>query len=227
VARLTKLDFVYVIPNCHNPAGVNLAEERKKELVELASKYDFYVIEDDPYRTIACGLGEPIKNYDREGRVIYVSTFSKVLAPGLRVGFFIANEEIAHKVSLMEQMDFSTSTVNQYVVARLLQQRVPQDRRRGLYEHYGRKMRVLMDELRDRGLTDFNEPKCGFFLLLDSHKGSRRVFEEAVKRGVSVVDAKPFFLRGGDTMLRLSVAVENEERIKEGVRRLKEAVEAA
>jgi len=227
VARLTKLDFVYVIPNCHNPAGVNLAEERKKELVELASKYDFYVIEDDPYRTIACGLGEPIKNYDREGRVIYVSTFSKVLAPGLRVGFFIANEEIAHKVSLMEQMDFSTSTVNQYVVARLLQQKVPQDRRGGLYEHYGRKMRVLMDELRDRGLIDFNEPKCGFFLLLDSHKSSRRVFEEAVKRSVSVVDAKPFFLRGGDTMLRLSVAVENEERIKEGVRRLKEAVEAA
>jgi Transcriptional regulators containing a DNA-binding HTH domain and an aminotransferase domain (MocR family) and their eukaryotic orthologs len=143
------------------------------------------------------------------------------------VGFFIANEEIARKVSLMEQMDFSTSTVNQYVVARLLQQKVPQDRRRGLHEHYGGKMRVLMDELRDRGLIDFNEPKCGFFLLLDSHKSSQRVFEEAVKRGVSVVDAKPFFLRGGDTMLRLSVAVENEERIKEGVRRLKEAVEAA
>ncbi|MGC9105165.1 MAG: PLP-dependent aminotransferase family protein [Thermoprotei archaeon] len=227
VVKLTKIDFVYVIPNCHNPAGVNLDEERKKYLVELASKYDFYVIEDDPYRTIACDLGEPIKNYDREGRVIYVTTFSKVIAPGLRVGFFIANEEIANKVALMEQMDFSTSTLNQYVVARLLETKVPQSRRRQLYEYYGRKMKVMKDELASRGLKDYNEPKCGFFLLLDTHKNSQRVFQEAVKRGVSVVDAKPFFLRGGDTMLRLSVAVETEEKIAEGVRRLKEGVDAA
>ena len=227
VVKLTKVDFVYVIPNCHNPAGVNLDEERKKQLVELASKYDFYIIEDDPYRTIACDLGEPIKNYDREGRVIYVTTFSKVIAPGLRVGFFVSNEEIAEKVSLMEQMDFSTSTLNQYVVAKLLEWRVPQDRRKGLYEHYGRKMKVMIDELRDRGLKDFNEPRCGFFLLLDSKKDAGKVFQEAVKRGVSVVNAKPFFLRGGETMLRLSVAVETEEKIKEGVRRLSEAIRAA
>ncbi len=227
VVKLTKIDFVYVIPNCHNPAGVNLDEERKKRLVELASEYDFYIIEDDPYRTIACGLGEPIKNYDKEGRVIYVSSFSKVIAPGLRVGFMIAREDIAEKISLMEQMDFSTSTLNQYVVAKLLEWRVPQERRKTLYEHYGRKMRVMIDELMDRGLRDFNEPKCGFFLLLDSKKNAERVFQEAVKRGVSVVNAKPFFLRGGETMLRLSVAVETEERIKEGVKRLSEAIKSA
>ncbi|QXJ33723.1 aminotransferase-like domain-containing protein [Saccharolobus shibatae] len=222
--KIVKIKLLYVIPNCHNPAGVNMSECKRKTLVELAEKYDFYIIEDDPYRPIAGEIPNPIKNYDNTGRVIYVSSFSKIIAPGLRVGFLIAKEDIAEKISLMEQLDFSTSTINQYVVARLLRKGIVTERSKELYEHYKSKMRVLVDSLIDKGLDKFNEPKCGFFLLLDVGRDSWNVFHKAVEKGLSFVPAKPFFLRGGDTMARLSVSVATKEEIIEGVRILNEVI---
>ena len=221
--KIVKIKLLYVIPNCHNPAGVNLCEERRKRLVELASKYDFYILEDDPYKPIAGKTPPPIKSFDKEGRVIYISSFSKIIAPGLRIGFILAREDIAQKIALIEQMDFSTSTINQYVVAKLIRKGVITSRMGFLANHYGRKMKVLIDSLNDHGFNNFNPPKCGFFLLLDLKKDSWKVFQEAVKLGLSFVPAKPFFLRGGDTMARLSISVASEEEIKEGVKRLKEA----
>ncbi|AAK43337.1 PLP-dependent aminotransferase family protein [Saccharolobus solfataricus] len=222
--KVVKIRLLYVIPNCHNPAGVNMSECRRKRLIELAEKYDFYIIEDDPYRPIAGETPQPIKNYDNNGRVIYVSSFSKIIAPGLRVGFLIAKEDIAEKISLMEQLDFSTSTINQYVVARLLRKGVVTERSKELYEHYKSKMKILVDSLVDKGLDKFNEPKCGFFLLLDVGKDSWNVFHKAVEKGLSFVPAKPFFLRGGDTMARLSVSVATKEEIIEGVKILNEVI---
>jgi len=221
--KIAKIKLLYVIPNCHNPAGVTLCEERRKRLVELAEKYDFYILEDDPYRPIAGETPKPIKYFDKSGRVIYISSFSKIIAPGLRIGFILANEEVAEKISLLEQMDFSTSTINQYVVLKLLKKGVVKDRMRYLYSHYSNKMKVLIDSLEDEGFKDFNKPSCGFFLLLDLKKDSWKVFYEAVKRGLSFVPAKPFFLRGGETMARLSISVSPEEKIKKGVKILKEA----
>ncbi|BCU69408.1 PLP-dependent aminotransferase family protein [Stygiolobus caldivivus] len=221
--KVVKIELLYVIPNCHNPAGVNLCEERRKKLVELANKYDFYILEDDPYKPIAGTTPRPIKSFDREGRVIYISSFSKIIAPGLRIGFVLAREDIAEKLALLEQMDFSTSTINQYVVAKLIRKGLISSRMESLSHHYGKKMKILMDSLIDYGFKDFNTPKCGFFLLLDLKKDSWDVFREAVKLGLSFVPAKPFFLRGGETMARLSISVANEGQIKEGVKRLRDA----
>ncbi|BFH72733.1 PLP-dependent aminotransferase family protein [Sulfurisphaera javensis] len=221
--KIINIKFLYVIPNCHNPAGVNLCEERRKRLVELAELHDFYILEDDPYRPIAGDVPKPIKYFDKFGRVIYISSFSKIIAPGLRVGFILANEEIAEKISLIEQLDFSTSTINQYVVSRLLRKGIVKERMNYLYNHYSNKMKILIESLQDVGFTDFNKPSCGFFLLLDLKKDSWKVFLEAVKMGLSFVPAKPFFLRGGDTMARLSISVASEEDIKKGVRILKSA----
>jgi DNA-binding transcriptional MocR family regulator len=223
ILKIVKIKLLYVIPNCHNPAGVNLSYDKRKELVELAEKYDFYILEDDPYKPISGTNLPPIKSLDMSGRAIYISSFSKVIAPGLRIGFILANKEIAEKISLLEQMDFSTSTINQYVVARLIRKGVVKERMSWLGSYYRNKMKVLVDSLNDAGFNDFNEPKCGFFLLLDLHKDSWRVFEESVKLGLSFVPAKPFFLRGGDTMARLSISVSSEDEIREGVRRLRKA----
>ncbi|BFI76135.1 PLP-dependent aminotransferase family protein [Sulfurisphaera ohwakuensis] len=223
VLKIVKIKLLYVIPNCHNPAGVNLCEDRRKRLVELADSYDFYILEDDPYKPIAGETPKPIKYFDKSGRVIYISSFSKIIAPGLRIGFILANEEIAEKISLIEQMDFSTSTINQYVVARLLKKGIVKNRMNYLYEHYVNKMKILTDSLLDTGFTDFNRPSCGFFLLLDLKKDSWKVFNEAIKMGLSFVPAKPFFLRGGDTMARLSISVATEDEIKKGVKILKSA----
>lgn len=223
--RNEKVSLIYVIPNCHNPAGINYSECKRKALVELAEKYNFYIIEDDPYRPIGGLLPTPIKNYDKEGRVIYVGSFSKIIAPGLRVGFIIAREDIAEKISLLEQLDFSTSTINQYVVSKLIEKGVVMERVKGLYEYYKDKMKTLIDELRNRGFNNFNEPKCGFFLLLDLKKDSWKVFKKAVEKGLSFVPAKPFFLKGGDTMARLSISIASKEEIIEGVKILRESVD--
>ncbi|BDC19563.1 PLP-dependent aminotransferase family protein [Acidianus sp. HS-5] len=223
--KIIKIKLLYVIPNCHNPAGVNLDEERRKYLAELAETYDFYILEDDPYRPIAGCVPKPIKYFDKSGRVIYISSFSKILAPGLRIGFILANKEIAEKISLLEQLDFSTSTVNQYVVSRLIRKGTVTRRMKELYEYYSKKMKILKDSLLDKGLTKFNDPKCGFFLLLDIEKDSWKVFNNAITLGLSFVPAKPFFLRGGDTMARLSITMSTDEEIKEGVNILKRAIQ--
>ncbi|WP_062111133.1 PLP-dependent aminotransferase family protein [Sulfolobus acidocaldarius] len=260
--KVGKIRLLYVIPNCHNPAGVTMCEERRKILVELADKYDFCILEDDPYKPIAGvtpmtiksldrngrviyissfskiiapGEDDPykpiagvtpmtIKSLDRNGRVIYISSFSKIIAPGLRVGFIVSSsEEVSNKISLIEQMDFSTSTINQFVIARLLKKGIVRERMKNLHSYYKEKMKTLIDSLHDKGFKDFNEPQCGFFLLLDLKKDSWKVFNEAVKLGLSFVPAKPFYLRGGETMARLSISVATEEQIKEGVKRLRDA----
>ncbi|EWG07435.1 MAG: GntR family transcriptional regulator [Candidatus Aramenus sulfurataquae] len=223
--KLVKVKLLYVIPNCHNPAGVNMSDDRRREIAELAEQYDFYVIEDDPYRPIAGEVPPPIKGYDRYGRVIYVSSFSKILAPGLRIGFILAKKEIAEKVSLLEQLDFSTSTINQYVVAMLLKNQVVTSRMGLLAGHYKRKLELMSKVLREEGFHRFNKAECGFFQLIDLEKDSWKVFQEAVKMGLSFVPAKPFFLKGGETMARLSVSVASEEEIVEGVRLLRKAVD--
>ncbi len=224
--RIVKIKLLYVIPNCHNPAGINMGDDRRREIVELAEQYDFYVIEDDPYRPIAGEVPPAIKSYDKYGRVIYVSSFSKVIAPGLRIGFILARKDIAEKVSLLEQLDFSTSTVNQYVVAHLLRNQVVTSRMNLLANHYKRKLELMSKVLHEEGFHKFNKAECGFFQLVDLEKDSWKVFQEAVKMGLSFVPAKPFFLKGGETMARLSVSVASEEEIVEGVRILRKAVDA-
>jgi len=221
LSKMVKVSLVYTIPTCHNPAGVTMCEERRKALVEMAEQRDFYVLEDDPYRPIATNVPPPVKAFDKSGRVIYVSSFSKVLAPGLRVGFVVANEVIAEKLSLLEQNDFSTSTLNQYVLADLLKREVIQDRTERLSSHYRKKMELLVDSLEENSLTDFHSPSCGFFLLLNLHLNSNYVFQRALERGLLFVPAKPFFLRGGETFARLSIAAANEKDIVQGVSTLK------
>jgi 2-aminoadipate transaminase len=225
ILKIISIRLLYVIPNCHNPAGVVLSEDRRKELVELAEKYDFYIIEDDPYRPIAGKVPPPIKYFDKYDRVIYISSFSKILAPGLRMGFILANKEIADKIALIEQLDFSTSTINQYVISNLLKKGIITSRMEYLHDYYIKKLNILKDSLIDEGFNDFTRSECGFFQLVDLKKDSWKVFEEAIKLGLSFVPASPFFLRGGTTMARLSVSVATEEEIKTGVKLLKKAIQ--
>ncbi|MCJ7464015.1 MAG: PLP-dependent aminotransferase family protein, partial [Thermoplasmata archaeon] len=104
VKRLSKRanppEIVYVLPNFQNPAGVTMPEKNRKKLVDLASEYDFIVLEDDPYGDLRYEGDHipPLKHWDDEGRVVYISTFSKILAPGLRVGWVVADPEILKKL---------------------------------------------------------------------------------------------------------------------------------
>jgi len=123
-----KVKFVYVIPTGQNPTGITMSRERRKALLEVASKYDVLIIEDDPYGYIYFGDGEPpdrLKAMDSEGRVIYLSTFSKIAAPGLRLGWVAASREVIRWFELAKQsIDLHTSTLNQYIAAELLKRGV-------------------------------------------------------------------------------------------------------
>ncbi len=136
----------------------------------------------------------------------------------------MGDRKIMEKISLLEQLDFSTSTVNQYVVSLLLKKGLIKDLSSRMSEHYSNKMKVLTDSLTENGFDLFNKPSCGFFLLLDLKKDSWSVFREAVKGGLSFVPAKPFFLRGGNTMARLSITNAKEEEIRRGVEILRKSV---
>ncbi|MEM4938972.1 MAG: PLP-dependent aminotransferase family protein, partial [Sulfolobales archaeon] len=110
--------LVYTIPIAHNPAGVTMSLERRKHLIELAEKYDFLIVEDDPYSSFTYEPTDTtsLKSLDRSGRVIYISTLSKILAPGLRIGWILAPKEFVNEFEKCKQsLDLHTSTFTQYI----------------------------------------------------------------------------------------------------------------
>jgi|ECHnycMinimDraft_1075156.scaffolds.fasta_scaffold00020_26 DNA-binding transcriptional MocR family regulator len=226
-----KPKLVYIIPTCHNPTGITMISERRKFLAELAEEHDFYVLEDDPYRPIAQKVPEPVFNYNSD-RLIYIGSFSKILVPGLRIGFIVTKrEEISNKLEILEQMDFSTSTINQLVIAKAIKKGLLRERNKTLPKVYENKMKILIDTLRDNGVYDFIEPSCGFYLLLRvKGKDSKVIMRRLMEKGVLVVPAKQFFVGGGgEDTLRVSIGPSSEEDIKEGgkilAKTIKEIVE--
>ncbi|MCJ7697029.1 MAG: PLP-dependent aminotransferase family protein, partial [Thermoplasmata archaeon] len=110
--------FIYTVPTFQNPAGTVMPESRRKKLVEIAHEYNLVIIEDDPYGKLRYDIPavKPIKAFDDEGRVIYMSTFSKILAPGFRLAWIIAAEDIMRKLALCKQaLDLCTAPFSQYI----------------------------------------------------------------------------------------------------------------
>jgi len=113
-----KVKFIYAIPNFHNPAGVDMSLERRKHLIEISKKYSIPILEDDPYMELRySGKNIPsLKSMDKEGLVIYTSTFSKIFAPGFRIGWIIAEKELAEKITIVKQgTDLCTNIFCQYL----------------------------------------------------------------------------------------------------------------
>lgn len=101
--RQPRAKLLYTIPDYHNPTGVTMSLERRKALIRLANKYGLIILEDTPYREVHFDAPPPVplKSLDEEGRVIYLGSFSKILSPGLRLGWTVASEEIIHKLTLL------------------------------------------------------------------------------------------------------------------------------
>ena len=225
--------FLYTIPTCQNPAGLSMSNERRKHLLELASQYDFFIVEDDPYSYI---LFEPIqfkrlKAMDSEGRVIYVSTFSKIFAPGLRVGWVIANEDIIKYMGLAKQgMDLCTSPFAQYVVLYALKSGIIEKRLPIISRLYKRKRDLMLEELENH-LSDYAEwtkPVGGMFIFmwLPKQVDTKRMLLKAIKKyKIAYVPGRSFFVDGsGWNTMRLNFTYPSEEQIREGVKRLTMAI---
>ena len=150
--RSNQPKIVYVLPNFQNPAGVTMPEENRKELVEMANEYDFIILEDDPYGELRYVGKElrPLKSYDSEGRVVYMGTFSKVLSPGLRIGWVVAEEEILRKLIIAKQStDVCTSVLGQAISHEYMSRGLMDKQIKRICDLYGRKLKTMLEGMEE------------------------------------------------------------------------------
>jgi 2-aminoadipate transaminase len=236
--------FMYVLPNFQNPAGTTLSEERRHELVLLADRYGIPIIEDDPYGQLRYE-GEHLPSLvalDREnlrrddgysiGNVIYLSTFSKTLAPGLRLGWIVAPPDVIAKLAQLKQgADLHTSTFTQFVAYEVA--------RDGFLDKHVKLIRQIYRERRDvmlQALQEFfppevtwTHPQGGLFLWVTLPGGldMKAIFNSAIEQNVAFVPGDSFYAndgREGSRHMRLNFSNAAPEQIREGIRRLATAV---
>ncbi|MFI5116497.1 MAG: PLP-dependent aminotransferase family protein [Terriglobales bacterium] len=235
--------FMYILPNFQNPGGTTLSRSRRDELVLLSDKYGIPIIEDDPYGQLRYE-GEhipPLVVLDRTnllrdngyllGNVIYLSTFSKVLAPGLRLGWIVAPPDvITHLVQLKQSTDLHTSSFTQMVAYEVA--------RDGFMEEHVKLIRRVYKERRDAMLealhdyfppeVSWTHPHGGLFLWVTLPPGidTMKLLDTALRQDVAFVPGEPFFPSGQETgsHMRLNFSNARPEQIREGIRRLSIAV---
>lgn len=227
--RANPPELVYGLPNFQNPPGVTMPEKNRRKLVELAAEYDFVLLEDDPYGELRY-RGEhirPIKSFDDEGRVVYMSTFSKILSPGLKVGWVVGDIELIKKLVVAKQStDVCTNVLGQWIAREnIVRGHIdPQiEKIRGIY---GAKLSAMlsgMEEFIPEGIQ-WTRPDGGMFLWVTLPEGmdSGELLKRALRRKVAFVKGRAFFAdpKNGINTMRLNFTHPSNEMITEGLRRL-------
>lgn len=224
-----RIKCIYTIPNFQNPSGVTLAAERRKELAEVAEQHDLMIIEDDAYFdlyfTDEASRLMPLAALCPD-RVIYLGTFSKVLAPGLRTAYLRAPEALATKVELAKEgADLSSSMFDQAIVIEAIREGLIERRLPELREFYGIRNRAMLEALERFAPSgsSWTKPIGGFFILMQLAAGvdSAAVLPEAIDNGVAYVPGQSFFVDGtGANTLRLAYSKESPQAIEDGVKRM-------
>lgn len=223
-----KPKLIYVVSQFHNPKGTTLAPERRRRLVEVSRRHGVPVLEDDPYGELRYA-GEavpPLAALDRDGLVIYLSTFSKTLSPGMRVGWVHAPDEIVQAMVRAKQAaDLHTNTIQQRAAARLLETFDYDAHVRAISRTYGERCRVMLDcvEKHFPAGARPTRPEGGLFLWVElpERVSADRLFEAAIRERVAFVPGAPFFAADPrHNFMRLNFSNSRPERIEEGMRRL-------
>ncbi len=223
-----RVRLMYVIPDFQNPAGVTWSLERRKAFMEIVNRYDIPVLEDDPYGELRYS-GEPLpslKALDTEGRIVFLGSFSKVLMPGLRVGWIAANPEILARVNLLRQsVDLQSSSFAQRQVAYYMDMfdlDAHVERIRALY----RKRRDVLCRAIERyfpeGVTA-THPDGGIFVWVTLPEGmdAKAISPRALEQKVAYVPGEAFYPNGGNgNHMRLNFSTMPEDRIEAGIRLL-------
>ena len=227
--------FLYTIPNFQNPTGVTLTAERRKTLYSIAAHYGLTVLEDDPYGSLryAGKTIPPIKALDTEGIVIYLSTISKTIAPGLRVGWAVASKKIRGKLTIAKQAaDLHTSSLDQRIVHRYLADYDSEAHIELIRRSYGERysiMDVTLAETMPPGFA-WTHPEGGMFLWVTCPEGvnTNELMREAFARKVLFVPGQDFFSNApGLKYMRLNFSNASPEQIRKGIGRLAEVCHAA
>jgi 2-aminoadipate transaminase len=234
VLKGQKVKFIYVLPNFHNPMGVTLPLERRTRLVKIAAQYGVPIVEDDPYGELRFE-GEditPIIVLHKEN-VLYLSTFSKTLAPGIRLGWVVAPEKIIGKlVQAKQATDLHTSTFIQMIAYDIMRRGILKAHSKVIKEAYGERRHIMtssMEEHFPEGVT-WTKPAGGLFLWARTpeHVNTMDLLESAVKQKVAYVPGCVFYPDGtGENTMRLNFSNATPDMIREGIKRLGRVLEKA
>ncbi len=236
--------FMYVLPNFQNPSGVTLSLQRREELVYLSDKYGIPIVEDDPYGQLRYEGQHlpPLVVLDREnlrrddgyslGNVIYLSTFSKTLAPGLRLGWIVAPCEVISKlVQLKQGADLHTSTFVQMVAYEVARDGFLDEHVKLIRTVYGERRDIMLRALEEQfpdGVT-WTHPHGGLFLWITMPEGTdcNELLQEAIRQDVAFVPGDCFYPDDeGRRNMRLNFSNATPDQIREGIRRLSVAIKA-
>lgn len=230
--------FIYALPNFQNPTGVTMSLERRRQLVALANLYGVPIIEDDPYGqlrytgehlpslVVLDGQQHKPDNGHYTGNVIYLSTFSKTLAPGLRLAWVVAPQLVVQKLVLAKQgADLHTSTFNQMVAFEVAHENFLDEHVKLIRSVYGERREVMLSALKRHFPKEvtWTRPEGGLFLWIVMPEGmrGREILEQAVEEKVAFVPGEYFYPKGGgENTFRLNFSNATPEMIEEGISRL-------
>ncbi len=223
-----KPKFIYVVPDFQNPSGVTMSLARRKKLLSLAYEHEVPILEDSPYRDLRyTGIEVPsIHSLDRQKQVIVLGTLSKLLCPGLRIGWIMAPVEWMDRMVVAKQsMDLCSPTFTQLVVAEYLKQGLLVKQVEKIRRLYGRKLKVMLTALEKympNGVK-WSGPEGGLFLWIELPKtaSASDLFHKAIEQKVAYVVGSAFHCNGqGHNTMRLNFSYSTEQQIVEGIRRL-------
>ncbi|MBE7025942.1 MAG: PLP-dependent aminotransferase family protein [Ruminococcaceae bacterium] len=221
------IKFIYTIPTFQNPSGTTMSVNKRKALLELAKKYDVFILEDNPYGELRF-KGEAvatIKSMDTEGRVIYAGTYSKTLAPGLRVGFVSARKDIVDRVVVVKQVnDVHTPVLNQMMVYEYIKNYDYDAHIQKCANEYGEKCALMISEMEKHFPEEctFTRPDGGIFILCTMPEGvdTKEVLGDAIENKVAFVPGNTFMadIDAPSNIFRLNFSVTTKESITKGIK---------
>ena len=222
-----QIKFLYMIPDFQNPSGESLTLEERKMLVDLASKHEFLIVEDSPYRELRYeGVHIPTMYSLDPDRVIHLGSFSKIFAPGFRLGWAIAHPDILDKIYVCKQsLDLCPPIFDQYVAAEFLESgRLDENLKKSIELYKGKRdlLLGLLEEHMPEGVR-WTHPEGGLFLFLTMPEGFEAVkfYDKALDAGVAYVAGEFFHPDGsGKNTMRMNFSFMSPQKISEGVKLL-------
>ncbi|RCW47224.1 DNA-binding transcriptional MocR family regulator [Halopolyspora algeriensis] len=222
-----RIKFLYTIPNFHNPAGVTLATERRAEVLDICARHGIMVLEDNPYGLLGFdGQTYPALRASDPDNVVYLGSFSKVFASGLRVGWVLAPHAVREKLVLAaESATLCPPTLNQMIVSRYLSTHDWQGQIKVFQEQYRERRDAMLGALEQHmpAGCDWTHPEGGFYVWFTAPEGvdAKAMLPRAVTQRVAYASGTGFYSgEFGNRQMRLSFCYPTPERIHEGVRRL-------
>lgn len=220
--------MIYVIPDFQNPTGITWTLERRKKFIEIISKYEIPVLEDNPYGELRFeGESLPsLKSMDKKGLVIFLGTFSKILCPGYRLGWTCASQNILKKFIFVKQVaDLQASSISQIEVSKFIDLYNLDNHVKKINEVYARRRDLMLETMKEEFPegVEYTYPEGGLFIWVElpKHLDSRIIRKDCLANNVAYVPGGSFFPNGGtENCFRLNYSNMSDDRIVEGIKRI-------